>query len=87
MFLNELGGSAEIQAELWTLMEMARRCRMGITLFGNVCKQLTNMTPIEYLNHCRVETACSLLRNARQRSITDVAFSCGFRSSQYFAIP
>jgi AraC family L-rhamnose operon regulatory protein RhaS len=85
MFLNELRGSAEMQAELWTLEEMARRCRMGITLFGNLCKQITNMTPIEYLNYCRVETACSLLRDAPQRSITDVAFSCGFHSSQYFA--
>jgi AraC-like DNA-binding protein len=85
MFLNELRRSPEQQAELWTLEKMAERCGMGIAHFGNLCKQITNMTPMRYLNHCRVETASAILVRAPERTITDVAFSCGFQSSQYFA--
>jgi AraC family L-rhamnose operon regulatory protein RhaS len=43
------------------------------------------MTPIEYLTHCRVEAASRLLLDQPEMNITDVAFSCGFNSSQYFA--
>jgi len=43
------------------------------------------MTPIEYLNSCRVEAASHLLLNQPDLSITQVAYACGFNSSQYFA--
>jgi AraC family transcriptional regulator, 4-hydroxyphenylacetate 3-monooxygenase operon regulatory protein len=85
MFLKELHDSPEQQAEVWPLERMAQRCGMGTTHFGNLCKRITNMTPVEYLNYCRVETASALLVGAPDRSITDVAFACGFQSSQYFA--
>lgn len=85
MFLAELQATPELQAEPLTLAEMARRCGLGVTQFGKLCKQLTNMTPIQYLNHCRVETAARLLAAGADGSITDVAFACGFSSCQYFA--
>jgi AraC family L-rhamnose operon regulatory protein RhaS len=69
----------------WTVRGMARRCGMGVTNFIHHSKQLVNMTPIQYLNHCRLTAAAKLLQEAPQRSITDVALSCGFASSQYFA--
>ena len=69
----------------WAVRGMARRCGMGVTNFIHRTKQLVNMTPIRYLNHCRLDAAARLLREQPDRSITDIALSCGFASSQYFA--
>ena len=40
---------------------------------------------IEYLNRCRIDAACRLLRERQNMTVTRVAMSCGFSSSQYFA--
>jgi AraC family L-rhamnose operon regulatory protein RhaS len=69
----------------WDLPLMADACGLGRTRFAHYCKQLTNMSPIEYLTFCRVEGAARRLWQQRKLSITDVALRCGFESSQYFA--
>jgi AraC-like DNA-binding protein len=82
LFLDALRGTL---AEKWTLESMARASGLGITRFVHYCRQVTNRTPIQYLNQLRVDRACALLRNEPRRSITDIALDCGFSSSQYFA--
>jgi AraC-like DNA-binding protein len=69
----------------WTVRSMARRCGMGVTNFIRDTRQLTNMTPMQYLNHCRLTAAAALLQEQPDRSVTDIALACGFGSSQYFA--
>jgi AraC family L-rhamnose operon regulatory protein RhaS len=55
------------------------------TQFSAYCKELTGLTPLQYLLRCRVEQATRLLAERPELSITDIAFACGFNSSQYFA--
>jgi AraC family L-rhamnose operon regulatory protein RhaS len=43
------------------------------------------MTPLHYLNHCRLETARRILLEQPSRSVTQVALDCGFSTPQYFA--
>jgi AraC-like DNA-binding protein len=69
----------------WTLDSMAQQCDLGRSRFTHYCYELTNMPPLEYLNHCRIGHACCLLETYPKRSVTDIAFGCGFASSQYFA--
>jgi len=69
----------------WTVRGMAKRCGMGATTFIRYTKQLTNMTPIQHWTHCRLTAAARLLKERPDRSVTDVALTCGFASSQYFA--
>ena len=69
----------------WTLEEMAEQCGLGRSRFAEYCRQITNLAPVEYLATCRVEAARRLLNVRPQMSITDVALTCGFQSSQYFA--
>ena len=80
-----LSGLPEHLEDPWTLEEMARQCGLGRSRFTEYCRQITNLTPSEYLAQCRVEAAKRLLRTDPQTSITDVALNCGFQSSQYFA--
>ena len=72
-------------AEPWTLPIMAKQCGMGATRFTHYCKQITNVAPMQYLNRCRVEAAAKLLTGKPRMSVTEIAFACGFSSSQYFA--
>jgi AraC family L-rhamnose operon regulatory protein RhaS len=69
----------------WTLPEMARQCGLSISAFTQYCGRITNLTPTKYLVHCRVEEAKRLLAMQPDLSITDIAFTCGFQSSQYQA--
>lgn len=71
--------------EPWTLDVMAAECGLGRTQFTSLCRRLTNVTPMQFLMHKRIEFASRLLREDQGIKVTDVAFACGFESSQYFA--
>jgi AraC family L-rhamnose operon regulatory protein RhaS len=64
---------------------MAESCGLGVTQFVHHVRRLTNMSPLQYLNECRLDTAATMLRQSPSLSIIDVALACGFSSSQYFA--
>ncbi len=82
LFLSSLEVS---YADDWTLESMAECCGLGMTRFVHYCRQLTNQSPQRYLNCLRLDSAARMLRNAPTKSITEIAFDCGFSSSQYFA--
>jgi AraC-like DNA-binding protein len=85
LFWADMRQNLDYLALEWAVRGMARRCGMGVTNFIRHTRQLTNMTPMQYLNHCRLTVAADLLRVQPRRSVTDVALACGFSSSQYFA--
>ena len=64
---------------------MAESCGLGVTQFVHYCRKLTNMTPAHYLRQIRLEDAVRLLKTEPGMGITQVALTCGFSSSQYFA--
>ncbi len=82
MFLAALPNHLE---RAWNLADMAWQCGLGSSAFAEHCRQITNLPPAKYLARCRVEAAKKLLSSAPERSITDIAFECGFESSQYLA--
>lgn len=82
LFLEQLRGRV---GELWTLDSMAEECGLGRSRFAYYCRRLTNMTPLELLARTRVGEAARMLRRNPRARVTDVALSCGFASSQYFA--
>ena len=82
LFLDELQHRLD---EPWTLDAMALACGLGRTRFAHYCRLLTNLNPAQVLNRMRLEAAKAMLVNAPDHSITDIALSCGFGTSQYFA--
>ena len=82
LFLHGLPQHLE---HLWTLPEMAEQCGLSCSAFTHYCRRITNLTPAKYLVHYRVEAAKKLLASQPDLNITDVAFACGFQSSQYLA--
>jgi AraC family L-rhamnose operon regulatory protein RhaS len=69
----------------WTVQEMARSCGLGVTRFVHHFRALTNMTPLHFVNQSRLALGAKLLRDNPAANITEIAFTCGFSSSQYFA--
>jgi AraC-like DNA-binding protein len=85
LFLQDLRRRPEHLALGWSVPEMAESCGLGVTRFADVVRQLTNMTPLRFLNLYRLEVAASLLARSPRPSVTEVAQRCGFSSSEYFA--
>lgn len=71
--------------EPWTLDSMAEACGLGRSQFSTLCHKITNLTPISHINQLRLENASVLLSLTPQMSVTEIAFRCGFQSSQYFS--
>ena len=82
LLLKELEGSL---SENWTVEKMAKSSGVGLTRFTFHCRQLTNLTPMKYLMHRRIEMSKRILQDQLDLSISDVAYLCGFSTSQYFA--
>lgn len=85
LFLQDLKHNLSSLEKIWTLKSMAAACGLGTTQFSRLCRRLTNDSPVRYLNLARLDAAARLLREKRDRKITEIAFDCGFQSSQYFA--
>ncbi|MEN6306643.1 MAG: helix-turn-helix transcriptional regulator, partial [Anaerohalosphaeraceae bacterium] len=60
-------------------------CNLGRSRFAHYCKKITNMSAADYLTHCRITKAQTVLQTHPHYSIFEVATACGFESSQYFA--
>lgn len=71
--------------EPWTLESMAEACGLGRSRFSMLCRKIMNLTPIIYLGQLRMESAALLLAADPEMKVTEIAFRCGFQSSQYFA--
>jgi AraC family L-rhamnose operon regulatory protein RhaS len=85
LFLRDLAANPASAREPWTLPQMASHCGMGVTAFSNHCRSLVNAGGIDYLIQCRLQHTARELRKIPHRPITEIAFECGFNSSQYFA--
>jgi AraC family L-rhamnose operon regulatory protein RhaS len=84
-FLAGLRDDPTVSAKTWTLAKMAGQCGLGTTTFSRRSHAIVNMSPWEYLIRCRLTMAAYRLRQEPAKSITAIAFACGFNSSQYFA--
>jgi len=84
-FLEELKNIPSQLEYPWSVSQMAKMCNLSESRFTKCCHQLTNLTPVNYLNQCRVDHAIQIMRNQPEKSITSIALDCGFSTSQYFA--
>lgn len=82
LFLKELDNNL---TEAWTIEKMAQSAGVGLTRFTHHCKQITNLTPMRYLMMQRLKLSKNILINNEQMSVSEVAFACGFSTSQYFS--
>ena len=71
--------------EPWSLDSLADFVDLKRTRFTEIFKEKTGDTPLRYLNRLRLRKARKLLRETDEE-ITTIAYSCGYASSQRFAL-
>jgi AraC-like DNA-binding protein len=70
-------------AEKITLDELAEKSYLSQRHFTRVFQDCIGRSPIDHLLHVRCRKAAELLKGT-DRTITDIAFNCGFSDSNYF---
>jgi transcriptional regulator GlxA family with amidase domain len=66
------------------LPQLASLCGLSTPHFTRAFREAVGRPPHAFLINLRLEKARELLEHT-PRSITDIAFTCGFEQSQYFA--
>lgn len=66
-----------------TLQDLADAAGFSPNYFCRFFQKMTQRSPIDYLNYYRIEIACRKL-HTDQRSITEIAYECGFNDLSYF---
>ena len=75
----------EYSGYAWTLDQMAGQCGISRSQFSTYCRKLKNMTPVQYVTQCRLEKSAALLVDEPLRTVSEIAYASGFKTSQYFA--
>ncbi len=66
-----------------SLEDMAGTAGLSPKYFCRVFREVTERSPIEYLNWFRVNQACTKLRESHEK-LPEIAYSCGFNDLSYF---
>lgn len=67
-----------------TIKDLSAAAHISVTHFTRVFKNEIGKTPMEYLNKIRLERAKRLML-AGDKSVTEIAFKCGFSSPSYLS--
>jgi DNA-binding response OmpR family regulator len=67
-----------------TVDELVEEMGMGRTVFFNKLKNMTGMSPVEFIREMRIKRAAQLLEE-RKYNITEVTYMVGMNDSRYFA--
>jgi AraC-like DNA-binding protein len=67
-----------------TLEQLAGVAGLSMSSFKRIFKEVAGIPPHAYILRKRIDRAQELLRGGKG-TVTEIAFACGFPSSQYFA--
>ena len=71
-------------AEDITVEDLAAVANMSASRFYPVFREALGVTPVDYINHYRVNRAMMLLVNETDLSVEEISMRVGFESSTYF---
>jgi AraC family transcriptional regulator len=66
-----------------TLAEIAAECALSLSHFSKAFKATTGFTPNGWLQTCRVDRSCELLRD-REATYAEISLMCGFCDQSHF---
>lgn len=67
-----------------SLKDIANNSNLSVSHFSKLFKMRTGYSPIEYLNHLKVQKACYMLQFSDSR-ISEISFGLGFEDQYYFS--
>lgn len=66
------------------LKDVANNSNLSVSHFSKLFKARTGYSPIEYLNHLKIQKACYLLQFSESR-VSQISFDLGFEDQYYFS--
>lgn len=63
--------------------ELSKMANLSKFYFCRLFKEITHLTPVDYINKFRIERAVEFIKNT-DMSISDIAFEVGFNNISYF---
>ena len=63
--------------------DLAKSCHISETHFRRIFTSYMKVTPLEYINTVRIQTACELLQKTDD-PVADIAHKCGFTTNSTF---
>ena len=63
--------------------DLAKASHISETHFRRVFTSYMHMSPLEYINKVRIQTACEILKKTDE-PISDIAYKCGFTTNSTF---
>jgi len=66
-----------------TTEELAKACHMSLTHFRRIFRQAVGRSPLQYLNHLRIQMAASLLAGT-DRTVLDISLAVGYETLSTF---
>ena len=73
-----------LQNEAISNQELANQLGVSEAYFCRFFKRSMQMTPIEYIQRCRIKEAAAKLQQHPEQPIIEIAFGCGFNNLSYF---
>lgn len=67
----------------FSIPDLAKRCALSETAYRKRFKQLTGLSPVQYINRLKIDKACQMLTNADIRP-SDICSFLNFYSLPYF---
>ncbi len=67
-----------------SVADLANAANMSVSRFFPFFRKTVGMTPVEYINHYRINRAIILLMSSAAYSVDEVSEMAGFQSSAYF---
>jgi two-component system response regulator YesN len=67
-----------------TVEDIAASAHLSKFHFGRIFKQITQLTPHQYLTGLRLKHAAQLLRNSKAQ-IKEIGYSSGYNNAEYFS--
>ena len=67
-----------------SVKDFAKHLGMSRTAYYNRMKEITRLSPIEFIRQMRIKKALQLIDNG-EKSITEVAYRTGFNDPKYFS--
>ena len=67
-----------------TVDDLVREMALGRTVFFNKLKNLTGLSPVEFIREVRIKRAAQLLESGNY-NVTEITYMVGMNDSRYFA--
>lgn len=64
--------------------ELARLANMSVSRFFTIFKKNFGMTPVEYINHYKIDRALIIMMRDEKMTVEEISEAAGFESSAYF---